>query len=409
MSLLADDPSVALDAGETPVAAGIGAYANGVRAVQLNRAILALGFVGLFIAGTLSLAKFTNVVLPCGAGGASSSCQAVSEHPSAYWFQYPVAYYGLAGYLAITGLAALRELAGRELNRLLVGLGFLFSAGGFLASIYLQYTALFVIREKCAWCISSALVMLAIFIAHAWLFNLAVNAAVPGGGRTVPRAGMKALPFLVAGLLVASAGAFLVKKTPTNGPAVRDANISNDAELIPARRNQLGPDDAAVTIVEFADFNCPACRQTAMPTRELVKRYPGKVRLIFRHFPLVGTPGHEMAFPLAVVSELAADRGKFWPFHEAVMTSPEAPKTTDDVLAMARNIGLDPLDVGKIVDAGPSRQYEVVYRDFAEAQKLGVPGTPTFFVVVKGQKPKIVQSSALDQEFTTGEFAPYVK
>ncbi len=385
-------------------------YTASVRAVQINRGLIALGFLGLFIAGTLTLAKAMHVVLPCGAGGGEGSCQAVSEHPTAFWFGIPVAYFGLAGYLAITALAIVRELTGRELSRPLVGLGFVMSAFGFLASLYLQYTALFVIHEVCKWCISSALTMFATFIGHAWLFNIAANADAPLPDLPTPSraARVRAVPFLVAGLLATGVAAFAVPKTDAGGPKVVEAKLNAKSELIPFRHNELGPATAPVTVVEFADFCCPSCRATAMSTRALVGKYPGKVRLVFRHFPLVGKLGHEMAFPLAIVSELAADRGKFWPFHEAVMTSKEPPATKDEVTALARNVGLDSLEVAKIIDAGPSPQYDVVYRDFQEANALGAPGTPTFFVVAPGQKPRIVQSSALDEEFATGEFSKYV-
>lgn len=371
---------------------------SSARAVLLNRILLVLGFVGIFIAGYLSYVKASGQMPMCGMSG---GCMAVTSHPLASWFNIPVAYFGLAGYALITGLAAVREITGRELSRSLVGAGLLLSSFGLLASIYLMYVAFGIIGETCKWCLGSATTMLLTFIGHVFLFGQASDTEKP-----VYRPRQIAIPFVIAGLLLTGTAIALV---PSESTRVTDAKIEAGTELIPQGANVLGDENAPVTIVEFADFCCPTCRAGAMRTRDLVKKYPGKVRLVFRHFPLLGVPGHEMAYPLAITSEYAAKKGKFWAFHEAAMTSPEPPKTLDEVVSIARNIGLDADEVSKVADANnPSDSYDRVYRDFAEAQKLGVSGTPSFFVQIKNGPTKKVAFNALEDELDKGVFATYV-
>ena len=255
-----------------------------MRAVLLNRVLIGLGLAGLFISGTLSLAKASHQLLPCGIGG---GCQAVSDHPSAYWFGLPVAFFGLAGYVALTGLAMLRELTGTTRAKALILPGYLGSLLGFLASAYLMYTAFFVIRETCTWCISSALAMTATLAVYTMLFNAAqegtVVAAVADDGAPYPRSpepprssGMKALPFLLAGLLLTAGATVAIPAVFGKNAAVTATTIKPTDGLVTDAPHALGPETARVTVVEFADFCCPTCRKLAGMPHTLVDKYPAR-------------------------------------------------------------------------------------------------------------------------------------
>lgn len=91
-------------------------------------------------------------------------------------------------------------------------------------------------------------------------------------------------------------------------------------DRIPDERGQiLGSADAPVTIVEFSDFQCPYCAQVIEPLNNLIAKYPGKIRFVYRHFPL--TDIHAVAFQSAVASECAALQGKFWEFHALLFSN----------------------------------------------------------------------------------------
>ena len=76
----------------------------------------------------------------------------------------------------------------------------------------------------------------------------------------------------------------------------------------------LGASHAPVTVVEYGDFECPNCKQAAPAVRLLLERFPGRVRLVYRHFPLEEV--HPHALHAALAAEVAAGQGKFWPMHD---------------------------------------------------------------------------------------------
>jgi protein-disulfide isomerase len=135
-----------------------------------------------------------------------------------------------------------------------------------------------------------------------------------------------------------------------------------------------GDDGAAVTIVEFTDFQCPFCARASTTIARVVAAYPGKVRWIVKHYPL---PFHADA-PLAHRAALAADiQGKFWEMHDALFANQRGLKR-DDLLGYASRLGLDVTRFTADLDS--DRFDAVLSRDMVEGTKLGIDGTPTFFV-----------------------------
>src|SRR5205807_643789 len=76
----------------------------------------------------------------------------------------------------------------------------------------------------------------------------------------------------------------------------------------------LGASHAPVTLVEYGDFECPNCKQAAPALKLLLERFAGRVRLVYRHFPLEEV--HPHALHAALAAEVAAGQGKFWPMHD---------------------------------------------------------------------------------------------
>lgn len=152
-----------------------------------------------------------------------------------------------------------------------------------------------------------------------------------------------------------------------------------DIELVPTYAPSLGPKDAAVTIVEFGDFQCPYCRAAVYPIRQVLNAYPKDVRLVFRHFPI--TSVHELAQELAEASLCAHDQGKFWPLHDQLYANQES-LSKEKLDELARSVGLDMNRFENCLLAGQFR--DEVNQDFAAAASLGARGTPTW--IVNGQK-----------------------
>lgn len=136
-----------------------------------------------------------------------------------------------------------------------------------------------------------------------------------------------------------------------------------------------GPADARVSIVEFADFQCPACRMFASTLKAIRSEYPRDVAVIYRHAPL---PIHPFAVAAARASECAADQGRFQEFHDALFVDQGAiglaPWTR-----FANSAGVPDVPAFEqcVSAAAPNPR---LGRDTLDAARLGVIGTPTVLV-----------------------------
>lgn len=144
---------------------------------------------------------------------------------------------------------------------------------------------------------------------------------------------------------------------------------------VPADAPALGPAAAPVTIVEFADYQCPFCHQAQAAVDEVLKRYSGKVRFVHRDFPLDGI--HPRATPAARASRCAGQQGKFWEYHRGLLTV-MTELSDDDLRGRAQKLGLDMKAFGACL-AEPAGD-AFIRAALEEGRTLGVTATPTFFV-----------------------------
>lgn len=136
-----------------------------------------------------------------------------------------------------------------------------------------------------------------------------------------------------------------------------------------------GPTDAPITLVEYADFQCPYCGQADGIVKELQQRLGDKLRFVFREFPL--TDIHEHALHAAQVAEAAGAQGKFWPMHDYLF---EHQRKLDDrhLMQYAQEIGLDMEQFTQAVNN--DSLIEHIQADMESGERSGVHGTPTFFI-----------------------------
>lgn len=135
-----------------------------------------------------------------------------------------------------------------------------------------------------------------------------------------------------------------------------------------------GPSDAKVTIVEFSDFECPFCSRAEGVLDQVMAAYAGKVRLVFRHFPL---PMHPNAQKAAEAAMCAHDQAKFWEYKKALFQNQDK-LGVDALKAHAKDVGLDAAKFDACLDGASMRAKVDV--DAKAANTAGVQGTPTFFV-----------------------------
>ena len=157
-----------------------------------------------------------------------------------------------------------------------------------------------------------------------------------------------------------------------------------------------GASDAPVTLVEFSDFHCPFCKQAQTTLAQLLARYPGKVKLVYRDFPIDGL--HPEARRAAEAARCAQDQGKFWEYHDLLFAGP-ARAAPEDLERYGGQVGLDLVAFGRCLSGGVHRA--AVQRDVDEGTRLGVGGTPGFFVngrPLTGAQPLEVFVRVIEEE-----------
>jgi len=158
----------------------------------------------------------------------------------------------------------------------------------------------------------------------------------------------------------------------------------------------IGPANASITIVEFSDFQCPFCRQWQQNTYQpLMAAYPGKIRLVYRDFPL--TSIHPNAFPAAEAAQCANEQNAFWPYHDKLFSSENLSDDTYKQYAQELN-----LDMTKFNTCITNHTYDKYIQDNSDfATKTGVDSTPTFFInglALIGAQPIDAFKQIIDKE-----------
>ena len=146
-----------------------------------------------------------------------------------------------------------------------------------------------------------------------------------------------------------------------------------------------GKADAKITVVVFADFQCPYCAQTAPTIDQLQKAYPDDVKVVFKHYPL---DFHEHAMPAAEAAVCADEQGKFWELHDKFFAREVDLETGAAKTFLQTLPGFDGAKFDQCISSGHGR--EVAGQDLAAGIKAGVDGTPAFFingVKVGGARP----------------------
>jgi protein-disulfide isomerase len=145
-----------------------------------------------------------------------------------------------------------------------------------------------------------------------------------------------------------------------------------------------GPEDAPITIVEFSDFQCPYCSRVHPTLQRLLATYPQSVRLVFKHNPL---PMHPDA-PLAHRASIAAgQQDEFWGMHDLIFSNIRD-LSRGTLMSYADELDLDVAQFTADLDS--ERVAAILNEDMAESERLGVNGTPSFYIngnFVSGAQP----------------------
>ena len=168
-------------------------------------------------------------------------------------------------------------------------------------------------------------------------------------------------------------------------------------DVAAAGRPERGPKTASVTIIEFSDYQCPFCKKAEDVVEQVMKTYDGKIRLVYRDYPL---PFHPNARPASEAAACANAQGKFWEYHSKLFhgdgLEPEKLKTYADQVGLDRK---------KFDDCLEKKAFKAdIDKDVKDGEKAGVTGTPAFFIngrMLSGAQPFEKFKEVIDDELAS--------
>lgn len=161
-------------------------------------------------------------------------------------------------------------------------------------------------------------------------------------------------------------------------------------------RPSEGPDNAPVTLVQFSDFHCPFCQRLEPTLTQVMKDYQGKVRKVWRHFPL---PMHAGSARTHQAAECANQQGKFWAFHDKAFAHFGSTQGDEALNKIAEESGLNMKKFKKCMESQDSK--DAVQKDITKGSASGVRGTPATFVngrIMVGAQPYDAFKRMIDEE-----------
>jgi protein-disulfide isomerase/copper chaperone CopZ len=185
---------------------------------------------------------------------------------------------------------------------------------------------------------------------------------------------------------------------PTNPPSQDNTQPTIQTFEITTKDHVIGDFNAPITLVEFSDFECPFCARHYSTLKRILEEYKGKVRLVYKHFPLRFHPNAQKA---AEASECAGEQGKFWEYHDKLFENFQNGYSLEKFKLWAKELGLDTTKFNDCLDSGKYAQK--VKDDYQEGLQKGVSGTPSVFVngeLIVGAVPYEVLKQKIDSLLT---------
>lgn len=342
----------------------------------------------------------------------------------------PITVFAVPFYLALAALVASARKGGAK-GRAAIDLILVGSGAGIVYGLVLLVVMVFIEEVYCLFCLTMDAGAVVTFVA-AWLGR---KAMLGEEGRDWVAPIVRAVVVGLVGLVLAfgwfssqrSSGEEAMKavaeaedkktaeavaklKKEGGGEALKATGearkIAGNLYEIPVGPNDAsyGPEDAPVTVVEFADFACGYCKKLTYSMGQMKKRYEGQVRWVFKHYPMnpkcnenIKNTRHKNACEAAVASECARQQDKFWPMHD-LMFKNQHKLGKRDLQHYAEEVGLDVAAFNQCIASPAARQ--VIQDDIKVGGKIELTGTPRTFV--NGRMFKGVAAAAIEQAIQKG-------
>jgi protein-disulfide isomerase len=352
-----------------------------------NRLVFVLACAGAFVALVIGVAHAGGVELPC--GGVQSGCDVIGRPENSRWFNIPIAFFGAAAYCFLALCALARAAVGPAATPKLGTAMWMVLGLGTIISLGLIGYAFNSLHATCLWCLSSAVIMTIAFVIH-------TIALLNPSDRIVKPMSFGSHAAILSLALVGGAGYGFYLLNYAKSLTQPHAAASGLEYYLPTSHT-YGDRKAPITIVEFSDLYCPTCRKWHGFVANLVDReLKGKVKLVIRQWPVVDQ--HPLAVTAAMLSEWAAEKGRFWEFvHQAHQI--EDKNDLQQLLAAVKNAGLEPQEAAAILkDKELQLKYlETIQTDIGDGNKLGVASTPTWFAVYPNGEVETAVANGIEQ------------
>lgn len=202
----------------------------------------------------------------------------------------------------------------------------------------------------------------------------------------------------IATVLIMVGGIFFLNSGQT--AVVSEVKSADASILVRENSHKMSTESAKVVIVEFGDYQCPACGVAHFAVKKILEYYQGRVNFVSRQYPL---PQHKNALIAAEAAEAAGEQGKFWEMNDKLYENQDKWSESDNALDIfaryAKDLGLD---VEKFREDVSSKKFEDrINQDKNDGNNLGINATPTFFINGKqlAQPPTYDNlKTAIDQE-----------
>jgi protein-disulfide isomerase len=172
-------------------------------------------------------------------------------------------------------------------------------------------------------------------------------------------------------------GIFMVT-SKKDSPSINSDSKTGSSQVLSS--NTIGKNTKNVTLLEYGDFQCPACAAYHPLIKEVIKKYENEISFQFRNFPLQDI--HQNARAASRAAEAAGKQNKYWDMHDLLYEQQKSWETSNSAKTIfegyAKQLGLN-LDTFK-KDFASSEVNAIINADFDEGQKQGVNSTPTFFL-----------------------------
>jgi protein-disulfide isomerase/uncharacterized membrane protein len=330
------------------------------------------------------------------------NCETVAESIFSVFFRVPVAVWGIWAYLLMAALA-LEGIACKTEGRRIWMLVYIMAVLFCLASLVLLIISKVYIRSVCILCLVSyglnfALLAVAMHFRSKWKIRL--WAGVVDGFRFLWEKRSLTFPL---GLLFLAAALIL----PALYPQYWSAQKAVPSYLFPSGRTEegdpwIGAEDPVLTIVEYSDYQCFYCRKAHLLLRSLLQRFPDKIRIVHRHFPLdkacnpaVPNDYHPGSCTMAVWAICADKQGAFWRMHDQLFALDRRRKNIE-LQELSKKLGLEYGSLSSCLQDASVLQK--LARDIQSGLSHGVDSTPSYLVdgvLYKGKIPKEVLAAKL--------------